>query len=384
MLMALRFLANPERLSQAVIIGIVGGIALLFSQPAVLVACGLGVILLVEEWRARGPTGKVAALGAGWATGAAIVTYVSVITLSASTSDYMERFWRTSFPPPPWLGISELLWLPRRLAETIIHLVAHINTPQSLPALALVAMYTLLLVLGIFHLFKRSSRSALVLAAPVIVAIIAAIVRVLPLSGRVSLFIGPSLLIGSFAGFDRIRSWLPARTGSLAHACTLGFAILPALALLARDPPPWINSWTRSAMEDVRANWEPGDRLAVSRGEWTLISVEYYGRRLGIMEWTHIPRLKGSHTAEQILRGYLSALDAFRGNSRAWLYLEGTVPCEDEAMVGYLMAIGKRLHSARFDVNEANRVSAHLFDLSDPAMLARTSAETYPVPECRG
>jgi hypothetical protein len=48
------------------------------------------------------------------------------------------------------------------------------------------------------------AESAAILFVPVVMAIAAAGVRLLPLTDRVSLFIGPSLLIGCFAGFDQI------------------------------------------------------------------------------------------------------------------------------------------------------------------------------------
>jgi hypothetical protein len=59
------------------------------------------------------------------------------------------------------------------------------------------------------------------------------------------------------------------------------------------------------------------------------------------------------------------------------------VACEDEAMLGYLSSIGERLYSVDFPINSLNRVSAHLYDLSDPELLGKTSADTYPVPDCR-
>lgn len=67
---------------------------------------------------------------------------------------------------------------------------------------------------------------------------------------------------------------------------------------------------------------------------------------------------------------------------RAWFYLEDTVPCVEETMHGYLATIGKRLHSARYRINAANHVSAHLYDLSDPALLGETDADSYRLPDC--
>lgn len=117
------------------------------------------------------------------------------------------------------------------------------------------------------------------------------------------LFIAPTLLIGCFAGLDRIGAWLPQRLGTLPHTATLGLAILSTLAFLARTPPPMLMGQTKPALQEVKAHWALGDQLVVSRGRWTLVIVEYYERRLLLGGWTHIDRLEGAHTEEQVLRG---------------------------------------------------------------------------------
>jgi 4-amino-4-deoxy-L-arabinose transferase-like glycosyltransferase len=382
--MVLGYLEEPTRYAHGVAVGIAGGAVLLLSQPAVLVAFGLGALLLVEGRRVGKPAGQLFTICAGWFVGAAIVTYTSLTAISASTSAYMEDFWEHDFVPRPWDGLAELVWIPARLVEFISYLVAYINSPSSLPEIALGTIYGLLLLLGILHLVKRDFRTAVLLAVPVIVAIIAASVRLLPLSARVSLFIGPSLLIGCFAGFDRIQSWLPPHRGNLALAAALGLATLPALALLTLSPPPKILGGTLPVLQEVKAHWLPEDKLVVSRGRWTRISTKYYGRRFGLEDLTHIDRVRGNYTAEQVLRGYLRRIDAFRGVPRTWFYFEGTVACEEEAILGYLTAIGMRLYSVDFPLNKVSKVSAHLYDLSDAELLGHADADTYQVPECKG
>jgi hypothetical protein len=380
LLMTLRYREGPMSLTDAVVVGFAGGAALLLSQPAVLVGSGLIALLLVEGWRAGKLDRQLLVICAGWFVGAAIATYAALTTYTASTSEYMESVWKTGFVPRPWVGLAELFWIPVHVAGITTYFVTYINTPRSLPGITLTGIYGVLLLLGILHLVKRDVRAAAFLAVPVIVAVMASAFRVLPISGRVTLFVGPFLLIGCFAGFDRLRSWLPPRLGSLSYAAALGLAFLPGLALQARTPPPRVMSGTLPVLREVKARWHPEDRLAVARGRWARISMEYYGRRFGLEDWT---LLEGEgHTWEQLLRGYLRQIDASRGVPRAWFYLEGTVPCEDEAILGYLTAIGKRIYSVDFQINTLNKVSAHLYDLSDAALLGKADADTYPVPEC--
>jgi hypothetical protein len=383
LLLALWYLERPTTLAYAAVVGIAGGVAVLLSQPGVLVAFGLGALLLVEGLRAGKPPRQLTAICAGWFVGSAIVMYISITSLSVSTDAYMEEFWKRDFVPRPWVGWAELFWVPARLIDSIAFFVAFMKTLNSVPEIALGGVYGILLLLGILHLVKRNLRTAVLLAVPVIVAIVAAAVRLLPLTGRVSLFIGPSLLIGCFAGFDRIRTWLPPRRGHLAYAAAFAFATLPALTLLILKPPPRILSGTRPVLQEVKAHWLPGDRLVVFR-EWARISTKYYGRRFGLEDWTYIDRLRGARTNEQVLRGYLRSIDAFRGVPRTWFYLEGTADCEDEAILGYLTAIGKKLYSVDFPITKVDKVSAHLYDLSDAKLLGHADADTYQVPECRG
>ena len=381
--MALRHLEGLDSSAQALISGIAGGLAILVSQPAVLVAAGLGALLIVDAWRFGKPA-RAITICAGWFVGAAIVTYTSLSNLSASTSEYMELVWGKGYVPPPWNGLSELLWIPARLAESILFFVASISSPGSLLALALAGIYGLLFLIGIPHLVKKDGRTAAVLAIPVLVAIAAAAFRLLPLAERISLYFGPSLLITCFAGWDRIRTWLPRRLGGLPSAAAFGLAALPAIALLANKPLPRVTSGARPVLEAVKAHWLPGDRLVMARDQWAQVSVEYYGRRrLGLEEWTEIAGSGESNTTEQYLRGFLHGIDAFRGVPRTWFYLDGTLPCEDEAILGYLNAIGRRVYSADFQLNRYSRISAHLYDLTEPELLGKTSAETYQVPDCR-
>ncbi len=381
--MALRCLEGPLTTARAALFGVGGGLVLLLSHAAVLVAAGLGALLLLEAWRSRKGAGPLIAVCTGWAVGAAVLAYSSLATYSAETSEFMDGWWRNDFVPAPWRGLAELLWIPARVAGSAAYVAAYVNSPSSLPEYALVAVYGLLLLAGIVHLTRKNRRTAAALAVPLGVAIAAAVVRLLPLSGRVSLFIGPPLLIFCFGGFDGLRTWLPALFRPLTRPAALALAILPVLALLLVIPPPIVQADTLAIFREVRSRWRPDDELVVSRGVWARVMADYYGHRFGVEGWTHLDRLRGQYTAEEILRGYLEGIDANRGSPRTWYYLDGLADCEREAMLGYLGAIGSEIYSVDSRVTKGGKVSAHLYDLSDPARLGAASAATWPVPECR-
>lgn len=378
----LRFLDGRVTTGQAALVGAVGGVALLCSYPAVLIACGLGVLLLLQRPRAGKTGSQVLTILAGWSVGAAIATWVSLSTLSPETGEYMKSGWEQGWVPPPWMGLREFLWIPIRLGSILTYSATGVEpTLESWPRIALVAFYMLLLSLGFVHLFRKDPERAAVLSIPVIVAIVAVVIRLLPLAGRVSLFLAPVLIIVCFAWVDQIRAWFSPRLRD-AYAVVLVFAILPAVAGFARKPVPVELGGTRRVLEVVAAHWRPGDRLVVSRGVWTFRLVEYYGGLLGLEKWTPLDRLEGQHTTEEVLRSYLRRLDPYRGSPRVWFHLEGTTPCEDETILGYLNAIGTGLYSIEAHLEWGHRISGHLFDLSDPAHLATATADSYPLPSC--
>ena len=381
--MTLRCLEGPVSAPRAAFFGVGGGLALLLSHASVLVAAGLGVLLLFARWRSSSRPGPTIAICAGWGVGAAILAYTSLSTYSSETSAFMDAWWRNDFVPAPWLGFAELLWIPARVAEAAAYMAAYVNSPSSLPEYAFVVVYGVLLLAGIVHLTRKDAWKAAALAVPLVAAIAAAAVRLLPLSGRVSLFIGPPLLIWCFGGFDGIRACLPVAFRPLTRPAALALAIVPIVALLLVIPPPIVQADTLALFREVKARWRPDDELVVSRGVWARVMTEYYGHRFGVEGWTHLDRLWGEYTAEEILRGYLEGIDAQRGSPRTWYYLDGLVECEREAMLGYLSAIGSEIYSVDSRVSRGGKVSAHLFDLSDPERLDAASAATWPVPECR-
>ena len=376
--MTLRWLDDRPGMREALLLGVVGGVAVLLSHPAVLVAAGLGATLLAAARRLGIPLRRLLPMLAGWAIGAGMITYASLRTLSASTDQVMVGFWDAGFVPPPWEGLRELFWVPVRLVEVLVFFAAFLYSPNSAPEIAFAGVFGGLLVLGVIHLSRTDPRAAVVLAIPVAVAVAAACVRLLPLIERVSLFIGPPLLIASFAGFDRMRAWLPRSMERLVFLAALGFAALPGLALLIVAPPPRKRSESRAVLQEVRARRLPEDDLVVVRW-WGWISTEYYGQRLGLADWTLIAPLEG-YPMDQVLRDYLHQLDAFRGHSRVWVFLDRTWDCEEEAVLGYLGAIGRRRDVVEKRISGDERVSAHLYDLSDPGLLGRASAQEYPVP----
>jgi len=138
LLLLLALQVDEDRWSarEAALWGLVGGAAILASQPAVLVGAGLVVVLVARRLHSQKPLPPVLALGGGWAIGAAVVTAASLLVVSTKVRDSMTGTWDNSFMPAPWKGLLEVVWLPTRLMLLLVHLLIRIVPKSSLEILS--------------------------------------------------------------------------------------------------------------------------------------------------------------------------------------------------------------------------------------------------------
>src|SRR5262245_33950997 len=116
-LFGLRFRERPGDVRAAFAGGVVGGLSLLLSFPAVVTAAVVMAILL-GEWlrnRPRPPLTPLLALGLPWGIAALAAAGLALRLQTVEGSAYMRRFWAQDFFPAPWHGLDALLWLPDRL-----------------------------------------------------------------------------------------------------------------------------------------------------------------------------------------------------------------------------------------------------------------------------
>lgn len=349
-----------------------GGLAILASQPAVLVAFGLCLVLLVRRLRSRPPRrlAPVLALGAGWGIGAVAVTAAAVLVVSPATRGFMAGRWDESFFPAPTEGIRTLTWLPMRLYGVLGYLLVYVQ-PKALTEVGFVVVFCGLAVVGTWALARRRPGPATLLAVPLAVAILASIARLLPFYDRLTLYAAPSLLVAAMAGAAEIRARLPARARASAALLTVTLFALPAGAVVALTPPPYRFEESRPVLEALADRWRPGDAIYVYGA--ASLAMRFYGPPV---EW-----IDGSQDRADS-RTYFREIDGLRGRPRVWFFVTHGLPCEPEAIRSYLEAIGTELE--RIDDPFGNRgqraAAAYLYDLSDPARLARADAETHPHP----
>ena len=372
-LLALR--ADEERWSvpRATAWGLAGGAAILASQPAVLVAAGLGALLLGRRMWKREPVAPTMSLCAGWAIGAAAVTAHSLLVVPPVVRGFMQGQWRGSFLPAPWSGLPELLWLPYRLLLGFSHLLIRV-VPKSIPEILFVAAFGALALAGVHRLVRLRRGAGLVPAVPPIAGILAAGLRILPLYNRLAMFFMPSMLLAAMIGADEVRKRFRGRARAAATMLVFVPFALPALAVIAFAPPPYRAEEARPVLAELRARLQPGDAVYA-----------YYSARMALRFYApDIPAtIGGSHRGDS--RGYFREIDALRGRPRVWFVHTHGWPCEPEAIRSYLDAIGTELDRIEdpYGLTGQRETAAYLYDLSDAARLSRADAETHPYPAAR-
>jgi hypothetical protein len=370
-IMALRFREGRDDIRRAVLGGVLGGAAILCSQPAVLVGGVLIAVLFVQRRRSSQSMLPLACLALGWAIGALTVTVTSPILSPVATREFMRAGWDSrGFLP---LGPEALVWLPHRLSLLPGLFVGQFMADTILEGI-IAGAFAVLVVIGLPYLFRRQAGRTALLSAPVLAAILLSAARILPLSWRVSIYLAPVLLIMSLAGTDQLRAWLPRNWRMLASAAVLGLVMVPAAVLVLFIDVPNRREEARPVLEELRSRWIQGDAIYVLPPGRR--AMEFYGRRLGFRNWQTSPGPGG-------LRSPLRELDSFRGRSRVWIFYTHAVPCRQRLIRSYLETIGREVDRIEdpYGNKGKSEAAAYLYDLSDPQRLAQSNAEAYPVPK---
>lgn len=369
--LTLLYLDRPDGVARAGALGVVGGAALLLSFPAVPTAAVLGAVLLLA-WSRRRPrpgAGPLAALGAGWALGAAVAAGLALGMMDAETDSFMRDFWAEDFPPAG-RPLAAAAWAAGRYYQVFAHSLTFVRPESALHVV--VALPLILAAAGLWVGLRRRALPTCLLLAPVAAGLGAAFTGLLPFDQRLGLHATWPVLVLAGAGLAGLRDALPGRWRYLAHAlAAVVVAPLLLFVLLARQPP-YHGTQVRPVLAELAERYRPGDEIYVyTQGRHAMA---FYGRRAGLEEWIQGERHYGDP------RGYLREVDALRGNPRAWFFWVRLDNDEPAMVRGYLGAIGRELARIPED-GDFDGAGAVLYDLSAPERLGRHNAESYPLPE---
>jgi hypothetical protein len=356
-------------------LGLIGAAVVWFSQPAVFVLAGIGAaqLLRVTVERDYPAAQRLSATWALWAASASAAVLYSLWNVPPLDREYLRWFWADGFMPVPPQNWREALWLPGKLVwffglseQGLGRTNGGLNYRWS-PVFSAVMLY------GCWTLWRRQRDVALLLLLPVLILVSLSAAAIYPFSGRLTLFLLPSLLIVTAAGANHLLTNWPNRIHFLSPVALALLGGAPIYAAMTALPPSWLQH-TRPVFEHVRQRWAPGDRLYVYYGAGPAFG--YYARRVGMP-------LEGVIVGECDRAGlpkYLFELDRLRGERRVWVIASHAVRRGDELnqLIGYLDRIGRRLDVVHIPGLRDEPIEAawgYLYDLSDPSRLATASAD---------
>jgi 4-amino-4-deoxy-L-arabinose transferase-like glycosyltransferase len=194
---------SPLTLRKLLLLAIVGSLALWFSYPAVFILATIGIYLLfvhfsTTTWK---PTINLALVYAIWLLNF-LVLYLFIISVEAPTNQWMQQFWtlENAFMPSP-LSIHGIHWL----AESFFKMF---NYPIGFDHAGLAGI---LFILGSVVLFTENRLTLLLLCLPLLLALGVSFFHQYPFSGRLLLFLTPSLYLLVAEGLTKMRIAIPTR-----------------------------------------------------------------------------------------------------------------------------------------------------------------------------
>ena len=341
----------------SVTLGLVGGAAVWFSQPSVLVLGGIALGLTAayaseRNWVAVRRLGLTYAL---WGV-SFVPSYLQSLQY-ISDPVYLDAFWRTGFLPLPPRSGGDLRALYSAFTRVFADpLGLSASDPLGTPVRHVGLVPELAAVAGIVLVLAwRESAWALVLA-PVAVTLGASGLALfpfgstLPATGRVILFLVPSLLLLVALGAEALRTRLRV-VGPAVYLFLLAWPAYP----LARSFP-FRREEMKAAMALVRQHRRPGDAVYVYFGARN--AFRYYAPRHGFPDGSYVV----GECSPDAPAHYLRALRELRGHQRVWLLFTQVQVSygvnERDVALAYMDSVGDEVLESR-----PPGVSVHLYEL---------------------
>jgi hypothetical protein len=337
--------AQPKSFLQLAAIGI---IAMWMSHPAVFVLAAIGIVVII-----------LPAFNKAWAKllwpmltcllWLANLSFLYIISLRQTAANKLvTSYWNDSFMPmPPWNNWG---WFGNTLKSSF----------QDPWGLYFVAVSAILLLVGCISIFLRKWALGIVLILTIMTTLIASGFQKYPFSGRLILFLVPTIFFLIAEGIERIRGTLANYSRLVASFTVAALALLllaqPAVRALGGLKNPDMREHIRPIVEYVSQNKRSTDILYL-----------YYGAKPAFLYYAPFYGFKDSDFrvgvyARSEPEKYLRDIDTLRGNARVWFvfshnYNWGKI---DEKMhyLTHLNKIGKKI-----DEFSAPSAVVYLYDL---------------------
>ena len=267
--------------------GVIGGISIWFSHPAVFILLAVSIGLLIHYFSNKSRVNvKWLALGMGIWLASILIVYWFALRFLADDNILVE-FWNDFFMPmPPW---SKLSWFRFAGCDFLIEAV-------GLPGCKLGVV---LLIVGAVSLLLSNMSLGFALLLPFIIALSVSAMRLYPFGNRLILFLVPLALIFIAEGVDWISRWMYSKKW-VALGIWFFLAILvlfwPTKKAFSHLYEPWNLEDIKSVMAYVQSNQIPGDQICIDGGAGP--AYKYYAPVYKLTEEPCVLYMPSSNTPE--------------------------------------------------------------------------------------
>jgi hypothetical protein len=346
--------------------GLIGGILIWFSHPAVFIIAGVFLVLILDTLKSKESRvmrrQKLLRFGEAAAICLASFSVLFLISLRSLTANaVLLDYWRDGFMPmPPWKDVSWLLKAWYELLNSVLGLYL-LKSTHAIANFALAGVATILFIAGGMSLFFKRWQFALVLTMPLIFTLLASGMGKYPFAGRLMLFSIPLLVLPIAEGIEQTRSFLFRIDPRMAICATAG---LTALLLYKPMSVAWENLSRPPMKEHIKPvisylsqNRLTPDIVYIYYG--AIPAFKYYASGYGFHESDYVRGIASREDPEK----YLNEIDRFRNRERVWfIFAHACGSCgvdEEDLFLQHLDTVG-----ARLAVFRSEGAPVYLYDLT--------------------
>jgi len=231
MLLALELQEPDGSTERLMLAGLVGFVLSWLSQSAVLVMGGIGVALAVQWLISRERPIRRALLITMplWALASVVAIATGLRSMTPSTRQFMDDFWRQGFLPLPLKPLSDLQWFADQAMSVF--------TDPTLLRYRWPAAFLVVAALGVVASWRSRRHVAMLLLGPIVVALAAAVAHQYPFGGRLMFYLIPGLLLAIAASAESMRRLASRLHPALGGGLTIALLVPPVGALVEAPPP---------------------------------------------------------------------------------------------------------------------------------------------------
>ncbi len=324
------------------------------SDTAVLMLGGLGIALVLLAILERDKLTVRAAMIAApaWIVAVAAHAWSAQKRMTQGTSEVMQHYWDTAFFPILPRTLHDALWLPWSLRGLY---------RDGFGLRHLVAVPLVLMVLGVYYMWRNGRRDVVILMfGPVVVTLLAGAARLYPFRDRLVLFLLPAFAFAFAAGMifvvSRLKNWAPPA----ALALTL-VLLEPEVFVLQTRGMYLRKEEIKPVLAHVAARRQPTDRIYVV---WSAApAMTFYAPKFGIerSDW-FASGWRNNDDWDLVWQDF----EQFRGAERLWVVVShDNPPSVRDRIVAHLDSLATPVTGGDYPGRDRPRVkaSAFLYDL---------------------